>query len=87
MQREPQDYVFAFPNSTRPCYSSLVESPRIRGFKSLNVYNDVILAENNCPHKYNINANLKTTLLFYSLSYPWSSLMAVPVKIANHFSF
>ena len=43
--------------------SKLVESPRIRRIKSLNVGLDVTLTENNCTHHYNSNTDLKTTLL------------------------
>ena len=44
----------------------LVESPRIRDIKiqiNTHVGVDVMLTENYCTHHYNINADLKTTLL------------------------
>ena len=46
-------------------YKRLVESPQIRGIKSLHVGIDVMLTENNCTHHNNINADLKTNLFFF----------------------
>ena len=55
--------LYAFHGEPNLFYMLLVESPRIRGIKSLHVDTDVLLTENIFTYHLDINADLNTASL------------------------